>query len=488
MSALLGAVVLLPLAGVAVTLLLPERRRAAVALVVAVATTAAVVLLTARTLDVGSVRVAVAGFDPPLGIALVADGLSVTFLAMTALVVLAVTVYATGARTARGGGVYWALWLGLWSSLNAVYLSGDLFNIYVALELMGLSAVGLVALAGRDAIPAAFRYLMIAVLGSLAYLVGVSLVYAEFGTLDIEAVGARADTRAALVAAAVLATVGMALKSALFPLHAWLPAAHAGAPSAVSPALSALVISASVYVVTRLWSTALPDVAGPASAQVLGVLGAGAVVWGSLLALRQERLKLLVAYSTVAQVGYFFLVFPLALGGEVERAAAADGWAGVLLLVVSHGLAKAAMFMAAGTLAFAYGGDRIAGMVGAATRRPVACATFALAGVALAGLPPSLGFAGKWLVLQSGLASGQWWWVVLVLVGGLLTAAYVGRVLRVVFVQTDPDGAPPAELRHVPRRMEVTGLSLAALAVVLGFASYGPARLLIEAFPPGGAS
>jgi multicomponent Na+:H+ antiporter subunit D len=487
-SAVLGTIVLLPLVGALLCAVLPDRWGARIAAVTGLLTTGLVLWLTVRVLDEGSFRVDSAGYAPPLGISLVADGLSTAFLALTAVVALSIAVYASGDARVRGGTMYWALSLALWSSLNAVYLSGDLFNTYVAFELMGLSAVGLVALAGRDALSAALRYLVIAVLGSFAYLMGVALVYGELGTLDLVQVGGAADGRTGLVAALTLMTVGMALKSALFPLHGWLPGAHAGAPSAASPALSALVVKASVYVAVRLWSTTLPGIGGAAAAPLFGGLGAAAVVWGTLLALRQERLKLVVAYSTVAQVGYLFLVFPLALGGGVDADAGRDGWAGGLLLALAHGLAKAAMFMAAGTLALAHGTDRLGGLSGAATRRPVACATFALAGVSLAGLPPSAGFSGKWLVLQSSLSSGQWWWAVLVLVGGLLTAAYVGRVLRVAFADAAPDGSALPRLRPVPRRMEAAGMVLALLAVGLGLRGIETVRLLTDASPFAGVA
>jgi multicomponent Na+:H+ antiporter subunit D len=485
-SALLGLVVLLPLVGALACSLVPPRAATRTALAVSAATAGLVAALTLRVWEAGEVRIASAGYEPPLGISLVADGLSAAFLAMTAVVATAISVYASGTERARGGGMFWALWLALWSALNAVYLAGDLFNTYVALELMGLAAIGLVALAGRGALAAALRYLFVAVFGSLAFLLGVGLLYGELGTLDVAQVGASVERNAVATAALVLMTVGMALKSALFPVHGWLPAAHGGAPAAVSPALSALVIKASVYLAVRIWSTVLPGVGTPAAAHLLGALGAAAVVWGTLAALRQDRLKLVVAYSTVAQVGYLFLVFPLALAEGTPGDAARDGWAGALALGLSHGLAKAAMFMAAGTLALAHGSDRLAGMAGAAARRPVACATFAVAGISLAGLPPTAGFVGKWLVLQSSLATGQWWWAAVVLLGGLLTAAYVGRVLRVVFAERSPEDAPA--LRPVPARMEAAGLVLALLAVAMGLRALEVVRLLTAGSPFGMAA
>jgi len=485
-SEVLGLVVLLPLTGALLCGLVPSRHGVRIALPTAVVTAGLVGALVVRVFETGAVRTASAGYAPPLGIGLVVDGLSAAFLAMTAVVGVALTVYASGSAAARGGGMYWALWLGLWSALNAVYVSGDLFNTYVALELMGLAAVGLVALAGRGALAAALRYLLVAVLGSLVYLLGVALLYGEVGTLDFAQVGASVERSATTTAALALMLVGMALKSALFPLHGWLPAAHGGAPAAVSPALSALVVKASVYLAVRLWTTVLPDVGTAAAAQLLGVLGAAAVLWGTVAALRQDRLKLVVAYSTVAQVGYLFLVFPLALADGTPVDAARDGWAGALGLGLTHGLAKAAMFMAAGTLTLSHGSDRLAGMAGAATRRPVACATFAVAGVSLAGLPPSGGFVAKWLLLQSSLATGQWWWAAVVLVGGLLTAAYVGRVLRVVFLDVPKD--EQQALAPVPARMEAAALVLALLAVAVGLRAVEAVRLLTLGSPFGVAS
>jgi multicomponent Na+:H+ antiporter subunit D len=328
----------------------------------------------------------------------------------------------------------------------------------------------------------------VGVLGSLLYLLGVAMVYGEVGRLDMAGVGGLVERNPTTTAALALMTVGMALKSALFPLHGWLPPAHAGAPAAVSPALSALVVKASVYLTVRLWSTALPGIGTAAAAQVLGALGAAAVVWGTVAALRQQRLKLVVAYSTVAQIGYLFLVFPLALAEGAPVDAARDGWAGALGLGLAHGLAKAAMFMAAGTLALAHGTDALTGLWGAATRRPVACATFAVAGVSLAGLPPSAGFVGKWLVLQSSLAQDQWWWAALVLVGGLLTAAYVGRVMRVLFADRAPDGSALPRLAPVPRRMEAMSLVLALLAVAVGLRALEVVDLVVSGSPWGVAA
>jgi multicomponent Na+:H+ antiporter subunit D len=491
-NGILGAVVLLPLGGAVLAAVLPVRARQ-----VGIATAAVVLALAlvtaAEVYRSGPLELELAGWGAPLGIDLRADGLSAAMLAMTGVVGVAATVYASGSEAAQGRPLFWPLWLALWAGLNSVYVSGDLFNTYVALELVGLSAVALVALGGRDAFAPALRYLFVAVLGSLAYLLGVALVYAEAGTLDIVEAGERLDGGAAAVTALAAMALGLSLKTALFPLHAWLPEAHSAAPSAVSPILSALVVKASLFVLVRVWFVVLGGDATPAAAQLLGALGTVAVIWGAVLALRQTRLKRVVAYSTVAQVGYLFLLFPLAApgigaaAGSTAWQAAAAGWTGALGLALAHGLAKAAMFMAAGTLALAHGGDRLVDLRGAATRMPMSTMTFALAGVSLAGLPPTFGFVGKWQLLQAGLLSGQWWWLPVLLVGGLLTAAYTVRVLGATTGgPSDGEELPP--LAHVPRRMELAALSMAALAVALGVTSSGVLELLGVGSAFGGGS
>ncbi|HSJ20012.1 MAG TPA: proton-conducting transporter membrane subunit [Nocardioidaceae bacterium] len=489
---MLGALVLLPLGGAVLAAVLPGRGRQ-----VGIATAAVVLALAlvtaAEVYRSGPFELELAGWGSPLGIDLRADGLSAAMLAMTAVVGVAATVYGSGSEAAQGRPLFWPLWLALWAGLNSVYVSGDLFNTYVALELVGLSAVALVALGGRDAFAPALRYLFVAVLGSLAYLLGVALVYAEAGTLDIVEAGERLDGGAAAVTALAAMALGLSLKTALFPLHAWLPEAHSAAPSAVSPILSALVVKASLFVLVRVWFVVLGGDATPAAAQLLGALGTVAVIWGAVLALRQTRLKRVVAYSTVAQVGYLFLVFPLAApgigaaAGSTAWQAAAAGWTGALGLALAHGLAKAAMFMAAGTLALAHGGDRLVDLRGAATRMPMSTMTFALAGVSLAGLPPTFGFVGKWQLLQAGLLSGQWWWLPVLLLGGLLTAAYTVRVLGAT-TGGSSDGEELRPLAHVPRRMELAALSMAALAVALGITSSGVLELLGVGSAFGGGS
>ena len=265
------------------------------------------------------------GWAPPLGVALRADGLSAVMMVITAVVICAVGVFAradfrtpAGSVEARAPFAFWILLLAIWGALNTVFLGGDLFTLYVALELLTFAAVPLVCLDGRaETLQAALRYLLFALLGSVLYLVGTALLYGAYGTLDIVLLSQRVHAEPATLVAAALMTVGLLAKTALFPLHLWLPPAHAGAPAAGSAVLSALVVKGSFFIVVRLWFDVMPGLPGFAAAQLLAALGAAAILFGSVVALRQERLKLLIAYSTLAQIGYLFLMFPLAFSAGV---------------------------------------------------------------------------------------------------------------------------------------------------------------------------
>ncbi len=428
----------------------------------------------------GPVTHALGGWSAPLGIGLRADGLAVTLVLLSAVITAACGTYAMASeRVARARDTpppryFWPLFWLLATALNGIWLAGDLFNLYVGLELLGLSAVGLVALGGsNDALSSAIRYLMAALLGSLAYLLGVALVYAAYGTLALPEL-AELITREPMTQLAIaLMTLGLCLKTALFPLHGWLPPAHGVALTPVSALLSALVVKGSFYILFRLWFDVAPVAVTPLAAQGLGVLGAGAVLWGGWQALREKSLKMLVAHSTVAQLGYLFLVFPLAVGTGTLAAALATQ--GMLTHLIAHALAKSAMFLASGTLIAAVGRGGVSDLAGVSRHMPMSLFAFGLAGVSLMGLPPSGGFNAKWLLLQSALESGQWFWLLVLVSGGLLTAGYTFRVFRESFLE-ESDG----EFTPTPRVYEVVALTLAGLAIAFGLGSQLPLAFMTE--------
>ncbi|GAA1176488.1 complex I subunit 5 family protein [Nesterenkonia xinjiangensis] len=488
----LGAVVLLPLVASALSLVLPPAARRWVGV------TTAVLILLGTTIIVAAVaqgsvqELALSGHAPPLGIAMRADGLGALFLATTAAVGSLTTLYAaalpssTGVRLdgdvpAAGHPGFWPLWLGCWAGLNAVFISGDLFNTYVGLELVGLTAVGLVALGGRDSLTAALRYLFVAVAGSLLLLLGVGLLLAVTGHLDVlrvaQTTSGLEDSGPVLLAVGLI-TLGLALKTALVPLHRWLVPAHAGAPGAVSPLLSGLVIKAALFVLLRCWLWILPETGDGqiSGAQVLSwtlaAMGTAALMIGGATALRQDRLKPLVACSTVAQVGYWVLLLPIVTDPRAEGAVLQGALGGTVALALCHAVAKAGLFLAVGTFKEIYGTDEISALRGVGRDHPVLVLSMGLAALGLIGLPISWGFLGKWQLATSGVAAGHFWIVAVLVAGTLLSAAYLLRAVGPLLVEPEADDAarrsPHRRLRQVPRAALSAPLLLGLLTVGTG--------------------
>lgn len=462
--------VLLPLAWATLAFVLGPGRGAWLA-IAGLATQLGLALDLAQKVGAGGMALhVVGGWSAPLGIDLAVDGLSAAMLLLTQFVALLLAIYARSYFKAddAAGVWFWPLTGFLIAGLNALFVSADLFNLYVTLELLGLAAVALVAAGGgAQQVAAALRYLFATLVGSGAYLLGVALIYGAYGTVSIATLlPLVTDDAPRLVwIAGGLMVAGLMLKTALFPFHFWLPPAHGSAPAPVSALLSALVVKASFYLILRLWLGPLQPVL-PAFAWLLAVLGAAAIFWGSWQAIRAVKLKRLIAYSTVAQLGYLFLIFPLLSAPGALQAG--------VLQVFAHGLAKAGMFAAAGVLIKATGQDTVAGLAGAVERLPVTMFAFALSGITLMGLPPSSGFLAKWLIIEAALAQGHWIIAVVVLAGGLLAAVYVFRVLRQAFLFAPPNGAVAA----VPRTLEWSAFALAAASVLLGLRGVELIRLL----------
>jgi multicomponent Na+:H+ antiporter subunit D len=471
--------VLVPFIGVLAGLVLGGRHAQHVALVILLPGLAIAIGITDALARSDEILVyLLGGWVPPLGVALRADGLAAAMLVATAVVICGISVYAladfrtpASVREARAPLVFWTLLLAVWGSLNLVFVSGDLFTLYVALELLTFAAVPLVSLDGRsETLRAALRYLLFALLGSMLYLLGAVLLYGAYGTLDIPLLATRVRPEPVAWVGAAVMTTGLLAKTALFPLHLWLPPAHAAAPAAASAVLSALVVKGSFFLVIRIWFDAMPGVVTLPSAQLLAALGAGAILFGSVVALRQERLKLLIAYSTLAQLGYLFLMFPLAFGmgsAEIQRG---DALTGGFLQAISHATAKAAMFMAAGLIYTALGHDRIAELRGIGRALPISVLAFALGGVALMGLPPSGAYLAKKLLLDAAAETGQWWWDFVLQAGGFFTTSYVILVLAHALWPAEESVKPRAP---VLRLQEAAALALALCSLFLGLAAIG---------------
>ena len=477
---LLVLAIVLPVIGILLSLAMGGRsveRIAMVLLPAGLAVAAAVFGLVWRGQQ--SLVYIVGGWHPPLGIALRADGISAAMMLTTAVVICATGIFARGEfaqSDARASQVFWILLLGIWSGLSTIVLGDDLFNLYVALELLTFAAVPLVCLKGyQETIKAALRYMLFALFGSVFYLLGTVLIYGAYGTLDIALLSSRVRPEPVAWIAASLMTMGLLAKTALFPLHLWLPPAHAGAPAPGSAVLSALVVKGSFFLIVRLWFDAMPGLLTFGAGQILGTLGAGAILFGSILALRQQRLKLLIAYSTIAQIGYLFFIFPLAAGFSGSEPWSSVAWAGGWLQLFSHAFAKASMFMAAGLVAETLGHDRIAELGGISRVIPITVFTFGLAGLSLMGVPPSGGFVAKWLLLLATVMERQWWWAIVMLAGGLLAGGYIFMVLGKALGSAT---TPLKVVTPVSRGREIVALTLALFAILLGVMPLQPSEFL----------
>lgn len=437
----------------------------------------------------GPQQVALAGWAPPLGIELRADGLAAVLIGTTAVVGLLASAFAGSwfPRPVDGqwsqAAAFWPLWLVLWGGMQATFLAADLFNAYVALELVTLAAVGLVALPGHPRnLRAALRYLLAGLAASAAYLVGVALLYGAHGTLAMPLLAERMGPDLVDLIAVVALTGGLALKTALFPLHFWLPAAHGSAPSPVSAVLSGLVVKAGLVVLVRVWLEVSPGAVAPLAAQSVGVLGVAALVWGAWRALREQRLKMVVAQSTVSQLGLLVVVVPAALPlGSAPATAAAIPAAGAMIL--AHALAKAALFLGAGALHRGIGSDELDRLAGSAWTVPAVALAYGLAGASLVGLPYTAGYVAKSLLLEISDGNGQWWWSLVIDLSGVVTAAYLLRIGWILARRTVPRAGRDAADREggvtssrddgarrapVPSGLLVAPVVLAGLVIAIG--------------------
>lgn len=376
-----------------------------------------------------------AGWPSGLAISWQADTLSCLLILLSALLQLLVGLYAFATRVRdklKQG--FWPLSSLLQLSLTALWLSRDLFNLYVCLELLALVAVALVSLSGRIAIKAALNYLLLSLFGSLCYLLGVVLLYGVYGVLDIAGLASQWQTSWLSNSALLLMSVGLMLKAALWPLHGWLPAAHAAAPAPVSALLSALVVKGPLFILSLLWLQLASTEQAQAMALLFGAAGLAALLFGGWSALRTPYAKKMVAYSTVAQLGYATLALGLMLKFNQPLIFAA-----LWLFVLAHALAKAACFLAIGEMSATLGGKRLTILKGASQTMPLAMFAFAVAGGSLIGLPPSGGFLAKWALLQGIWLQGQsLFWPLALLLATLLSAAYVFRVVVLAFDRADP--------------------------------------------------
>lgn len=458
----------------------------AVAVLTLAVQTAIAGTLMADVLGSEAIRYVVGGFTVPIGIELVVDGLSATIALLVAVVSLGVLAYARQAGPRSNA--FYVIYLLLVAGLSGMAITGDVFNMYVFLEITGLTAYALVASGdgGRSAI-AALKYLLVGTVGASLFLLGIGFAYIATGTLnmgDLAAQLAEVGYDSPLVLAAFgLLVVGLFVKIAVFPLHTWQPAAYAGAPDSVSAFISALVSTVAAYALIRIVFTVFGTEFLAATPLASTVLAAGAVVSivvGSLLAVSQSELKRMLAYSSVSQFG--LIVGAVAVGNVVALTGAA-------IHLVGHAIMKGGLFLTVGLVDDATGARTVDEYAGLAKRSPVGAAAFSVLAVAMVGIPPAVGFVGKWYIAYGAVQAGTWPLAVVIFASTLLTLAYFARVVERIYFRdpTETSGLAPtatdggeddAPAPVVSLGMRATVVAAAVVAVALGAVAAGYGDLL----------
>jgi len=377
------------------------------------------------------------GYQPPFGIVLVADHLGALFGLMSATVMMAGLLYAVHCKDkCVSYPAFLPLFLTMETGLNGALFTGDIFSLFVLMELMVLSSVTLVAVADDSlGVEAAIKYLLISGMGTLFLLLGIGSLYASFGTLNMADMAQQLATgeRPLLAqAAAVMLVCAFLLKSAVFPFHFWQPDFHTTAPTPVHAVLSSVVVKLGVYGIIRLLTLLFTQEAQTIGA-LLVLLGLVGIFYGGLTALRTYNGKRLLAYSTIGQIG--FILVGLGWGTPLALAAA-------IVYAFNHAFIKSALLMVMGLLSSRTDPKSadFADIGGAgALMPPIIGALWLLGGMALAGVPPMNGFISKLAIVQSGVAAQQWLALLLAVGAGFLTLTYVIRTWQVVFQHKNPD-------------------------------------------------
>jgi multicomponent Na+:H+ antiporter subunit D len=466
-QALIPLFVALPLA-VSLLIQLVARGRPALAEWLANATMLALVLMTCYA--IGSTGLYhMGGWPTPIGIDLRLDALANLLLLAVSLVGFAVALYSVDYMrrfTARGH--FYSLFLLMVTGMNGVILAGDLFNLYVFLEVAAVASYALVAFGcAHEELEASFRYVVLGSLSSALILIAIALVYGITGTLNMAHMAGRiAETGmdAPLLLAFGLFICGFSFKTALVPFHAWLPDAHPAAPAPVSAMLSGVLIKAiGIYVLARLVFNVFG--VGESELGLLRWLGVLSMVVGGLLAAGQKDIKRLFAYSSISQVG--FMVLGLGLGTPL-------GLVGALYHLINHSMFKSLLFLNAGAVEYATGTRNLKKLGGLNRLLPVTGATSLIGSMSIAGVPPFNGFWSKLIIILACVESGYYGFAAVAVAISVVTLAYQLKVQRLAFFASLPGALQ--NLQREPRLMALAMILLATGCIALSFAVLGGLR------------
>lgn len=436
------------------------------------------------TLEGRVLSYAVGGWPAPWGIEVLIEPLSAFMLAVISFIALITIFYSTSALEwevpEAGIGWYYTTFLLLVASMKGMVITNDLFNMYVFIEVVGISACALVlAKGGREATEAAFKYLLLATVGSGFVLMGIALLYMVTGNLNIAFVARefkQVYPQYPHLVWTVLSffLVGFGIKAALFPLHVWLPDAHSSAPTPSSAILSGLVVK--VYIVALLkfyfliFGFELLDQL--LIRQLILLMASAAIVAGSMFAFAQLNLKRRLAYSSVAQIGYIFL--GIGLGSTIGLAAG-------ILHIFNHAVMKTCLFLAAGAIYRQTGEKYVNRLQGIGYSMPLTMGAFSIAALSMVGLPLLSGFISKWYLALGSIEAGMPMFVGLIILSGLLNGSYFLPIIWQAFFVVDQHEPKTLTMDKLPFSMSASLVVLALVIIYFGVWPQLPLSLALKA-------
>ena len=420
----------------------------------------------------GPFQYRLSGWQPPMGIEYRVDHLTAFMLVLVSLIGWLAAVYAQKTvehELPEKISLFWSLYMLLMTGLLGIIITADMFNLFVLLEVASLTGYALVAI-GRGKAPfASLRYLIIGTIGASFYLIGIGYLYIATGSLNME------DLRLLLPGiygsrvvqtAFVFIFIGFSIKIALFPLHAWQPDAYTYAPSAVSVIISTAVAKTFIYALIRILFSVFSLGFIKEILPVFGIIcwvAAVAMIIGSVYAIKQYNLKRMLAYSSIANVGYIVLAIGLAPSTKL-------GLAPAVMHILNHAVIKAGMFMAACGFIYRYNLWDIRQFTGLGRRMPYTSLVMILTALAMIGMPPGVGFVTKWYLIQSALEAGRYTFVAIIFASTLLMIVYFWRVIEIMYIRTENETRLPGPTGadEIPLSMLTPGLLLGILSLAFG--------------------
>lgn len=375
-------------------------------------------------------------WQPPIGIEFVIDPINGILAVLTTFIALMVSIYSRPFVKDEDWlhiGGYYTLFGLMTVGMCGMIITGDVFNLYVYLEVMSLSGYGLIALGGKKSMLAAFRYLLIGTIGASLYLLGVGYLYAMTGTLNMADLAVRVaeHLNSPLFAMAVACfVVGFGIKMALFPLHGWQPDAYTYAHPASAALIAGIMSKVPSYAMIRflfyMFGVDNPVVASVLN--VIGILGVAGILVGSIMALAQYDFRRMLAYSSVAQIGY--IAIGMAMGNMY-------GFIGAVLHIINHAFMKSALFLVIGGIEYRFGEVNLYRLGGLNKKMTLSTITVTLASLSMIGLPPTAGFFSKYYLMLGAYSGAQYFYIAVLVISSLLNAIYFFRILEQMFIQRD---------------------------------------------------